>query len=108
MSAKGVDLSTASYYLLDGELHREDGPAVLSKNGDRYWYSRNRLHREGGPAVEFANGDKCWYYYEQKHRMDGPALELADGHKEWWIDGKRILCNSQREFERFVRLLPLA
>ena len=108
MNAKGVDLSTARYYLLDGELHREDGPAVLSKNGDRYWYSRNRLHREGGPAVEFANGDKCWYYYEQKHRMDGPALELADGHKEWWIDGKRILCNSQREFERFVRLLPLA
>jgi hypothetical protein len=37
---------------VDGELHREDGPAVVFANGERMWYKHGRLHREDGPAVE--------------------------------------------------------
>ena len=46
---------------LNGNLHREDGPAVELCDGSKYWYINNRLHREDGPAVEFANGIKGWY-----------------------------------------------
>ena len=44
-----------------GELHREDGPAVLCPNGDKEYWVNGKRHRKGGPAIEKANGDK--YYY---------------------------------------------
>jgi len=30
-------------------------------NGDRGWYLNGELHREDGPAVELANGVCEWY-----------------------------------------------
>lgn len=40
----------ATKWYLNGELHREDGPAVTTVEGD-CWYMRNGLiHREDGPA----------------------------------------------------------
>ncbi|NCP91294.1 MAG: hypothetical protein GW827_13910 [Flavobacteriales bacterium] len=30
-------------------------------NGDIYWYLNGQYHREDGPAIEFANGDIYWY-----------------------------------------------
>ena len=44
----------------NGLAHRDDGPAVISSNGDRFWYRHGVYHREDGPAVEWANGDKEW------------------------------------------------
>jgi hypothetical protein len=46
------------------------------------------------------------YYYlnNDLHRLDGPAIEYLDGTKDWWIEGKRIYCNSQKEFERYIKL----
>jgi len=32
-----------------------------SANGTKYWYKNGDLHREDGPAVECANGDRFWY-----------------------------------------------
>src|SRR6056300_228359 len=52
------------FYYSDREmtiLHREDGPAVVSADGDKEWYLNNKLHREDGPAIEYADGDKLWY-----------------------------------------------
>ena len=51
---------------LNGDLHREDGPAIESANGDKEWYLNGDLHREDGPAVEFANGTKEWYLNDEK------------------------------------------
>ena len=35
---------------------------TVSHNGDRYWQLPNgQLHRDDGPAVEWANGAKQWY-----------------------------------------------
>ena len=35
-------------------------------NGDKEWYLNGQLHREDGPAVEYANGDKYWYLNGQR------------------------------------------
>lgn len=53
-------------WLNNGELHREDGPAVRRKCGygsavAKYWYIKGRQHRTDGPAVEYPDGDKHWF-----------------------------------------------
>jgi hypothetical protein len=35
-------------------------------NGDKYWYLNGERHREGGPAIEGANGTKYWYLNSEK------------------------------------------
>jgi hypothetical protein len=30
-------------------------------NGSKYWCLNGQYHREDGPAIEWANGNKCWY-----------------------------------------------
>ena len=75
---------------LNGERHREDGPAIERANGTKYWYLNGKRHREDGPAVEFANGDKYWYLNGKYHREDGPAIECANGTKYWWLNGEYL------------------
>ena len=41
---------TVSKWYFMGRLHREDGPAVVYKDGSCYWYYNNNLHRDAGPA----------------------------------------------------------
>jgi hypothetical protein len=55
--------------------------------GDKYWYQNGELHREDGPAIEFANGTKYWFAHGKLHRVDGPAMEYADGEKSWYLNG---------------------
>ena len=37
----------------NGNLHREDGPAVEWKNGNKSWYINGLLHRRAGKRVQF-------------------------------------------------------
>ena len=74
-------------WFLNGELHREDGPAIEWSNGDKLWYLNDKLHREDGPAIERADGYKFWYLNDKRHREDGPAIEWASGAKEWYLNG---------------------
>ena len=71
----------------EGQLHREDGPAVERANGTKEWFKNGKLHREDGPAIEWDDGTKEWYKNGQLHRDDGPAVERANGTKEWWVNG---------------------
>jgi len=73
----------------DGELHREDGPAVEHADGGKSWYLNGKVHREDGPAIEGASGTKSWWLNDKLHREDGPAIERADGSKAWWLNGER-------------------
>ena len=73
------------YWFLNGEYHREDGPAIEFATGTKEWYLNGNLHREDGPAVECADGDKFWYLNGKLHRKDGPACEFANGTKEWYL-----------------------
>ena len=69
-----------------------------------YYYLNEKLHRIDGPAYERFNGTKFWYQNGLLHRINGPAEEYSNGKKYWWIEGKRIDCNSQEEFERYLKL----
>ena len=46
----------ASSYWLNGSLHRADGPALTTKEGDQHWYLNGRRHRADGPAIISRNG----------------------------------------------------
>jgi hypothetical protein len=59
-------------------------------NGNKYWLLNGKLHREDGPAIEYSNGDKCWYLNGQLHREDGPAVEYSDGSKDWYLNGEQL------------------
>ena len=53
----------------------------------RYYNSKGQLHREDGPAVVYSGGSCEWWQNGLRHRIDGSAVEWYDGHKEWWING---------------------
>jgi hypothetical protein len=58
--------------------------------GDRVWHLNGQLHREDGPAIEWTNGYRVWYLNDQLHRLDGPAREYPDGTCEWYINGQQV------------------
>ena len=40
--------------------------------GDKVWRLPNgELHRENGPAVEYANGDKYWFLNDRLYKIQG-------------------------------------
>lgn len=82
---------------VNGERHREKGPAVLNADGSCRWYIRGSLHRVDGPAVEASSGARAWYQAGELHREDGPAVEGADGTREWYDRAVQI---SEEEFNR--------
>jgi len=88
----------------DGEIHRIDGPACEAENGDQWWYQHGKCHREDGPAIiNYIINRKMWYYHGKLHRLDGPAIIWGD-RKIWCIKGKEIKASSQHEFERYLKL----
>jgi hypothetical protein len=93
---------------LNGQLHRLDGPAIEWADGDKEWYQYGLLHREGGPAIERVTGIKVWYHHGLTHRLDGPAVENYSGNNYgsnyWYYYDKNIVCQSQTEFEKILKL----
>ena len=72
----------SKFWCLNGQLHREDGPAVEGADA-KYWWLNGKLHREDGPAYESANGSKSWYLNdeevtEEEHkRMTSKVVEMT-------------------------------
>jgi len=85
------------YWYLNGELHREDGPAIEYADGSKFWYLNDKRHREDGPAIEWANGTKHWFLNGKYHREDGPAVERANGDKKWYLNGKKLSYSEWKE-----------
>jgi hypothetical protein len=71
------------------------------EDGDMFWYLNGQLHREDGPALEYANGTKSWLLKGKLHREDGPAIEWADGNKYWYLNDERL---TEEEFNK--RMAP--
>ena len=89
---------------LNGQLHREDGPAIECIDGTKSWWLNGELHREDGPAVERASGTKEWYLNGLWHREDGPAVELTNGDKYWCLNGRKI---SEEQFNKRTKTKEL-
>lgn len=81
-------------WMMNGIIHRKDGPAEECHDGFKCWYimgssyrsidpvkgerwyfpttDRTLKHREGSPAVILPGGTKKWYYFGILHRENGP------------------------------------
>lgn len=73
----------------EGRFHDRDELLILAninpridEDGSKKWYLNGERHREDGPAIEWASGSKKWYLNGELHREDGPTCEWADGSKE--------------------------
>jgi hypothetical protein len=77
---------------------------IIDENGDKEWFLNGQRHREDGPAVELSNGTKLWYLNGQRHRVDGPAVELPYGYK-YWNGTKYWYLNDQLVYSRDVNNL---
>jgi hypothetical protein len=77
---------------------------TINQYGTKQWFLNGQLHRVDGPAIEWSNGAKNWYLNGQLHRVDGPAVEHAVSIKFWYYRGTQIKCQSQTEFERYLKL----
>lgn len=57
-----VNDTIVSYYNADGELHREDGPAMISPEGTQWWMMNGKVHRVNGPAIIYQDGEYEFVY----------------------------------------------
>lgn len=105
---KHVDHNGVEQWILNGRLHRTDGPAVTRPSGTTEWWENGQRHREGGPAILNADGTEDWWINGKRHRDNGPAIIHKSGNKiigmEWWrngllhrIDGPAYICFSRGE-----------
>jgi hypothetical protein len=76
-------------WILDGQLHRTDGPAFISRTGYQAWWVNGERHRTDGPAIIDDNHQE-WWVDGKCHRTDGPAIIWKDGDQSWYINGKKI------------------
>lgn len=88
VNGPAVESSSYSSWYLNGKLHRENGPAIILKNGGEFWWFNGKRHRIGAPAIENVSGYKAWYIHDALHREDGPAVEHPNGDREWWLHGE--------------------
>jgi hypothetical protein len=63
------------------------------RDGRKEWLVKGELHREDGPAIEYFDGSRQWWVNGKCHRLDGPACEWMDGEKQWYIDDKEYTKN---------------
>ncbi len=83
-----IKLPDRTEYRLNGDLHREDGPAVEYINGDVLYYMNGKRHRLGNPAIERTSGYKAYFMNGELHREDGPAVEYSNGYKYYCVNGE--------------------
>ena len=83
---------------------KEKSVCEIDYGGNKYWRLNGLLHREEDlPAVEHNTGTKIWCINNNLHRENGPAVEYFDGGKEWYLNGKKIDCKTQEEFEYYMK-----
>src|ERR1700680_3276797 len=71
--------------------------------GNTHWYNLNgNYHRDNGPAIICANGTKIWCHHGLPHRIDGPALESHTGSHRWFYKGKELYVSTLEEFQKYI------
>jgi hypothetical protein len=63
---------------------------TINKYGTQRWWLNGNLHREDGPAIIRPDGSEWWYLNGKLHREDGPTIIHPDGTEYWWANGKHI------------------
>jgi hypothetical protein len=81
---------TIRYRNADGERHNPYGPAVVWKDGHKFYYINGKLHNPNGPAIVWPDGGQEYWINDQPHNPHGPAIIWANGYKAYWIKGKKL------------------
>jgi hypothetical protein len=84
---KNTIIEDIKIYNKDGQLHCDNGPAIIFANGNKHWYKNGLLHREDGPAMEELY-KHCWYINGKLHRKNNPAIIFCSGVEHWYLDGQ--------------------
>lgn len=66
-------------------------------NGAQFWYLNGEHHREDGPAIFYPDGSQDWLLNGELHREDGPAVIYPDGYRRWFLNGKFIKDNEDEK-----------
>lgn len=74
----------------------------IDSNGIETWKRNGQLHREDGPAMVEPNGALHWFYRHERHRTDGPAMIRADGREFWFVYGIHV--NSFKKFQKLANV----
>ena len=45
----------------NGQLHRDNGPAVIYPDGTQLWYRNGKRHRDDGPSAVYPDGTQYWH-----------------------------------------------
>jgi len=82
-----IDRHGTKRWYLNGELHREDGPAIEYPDEVTEWLINGKHHRLDGAAIIWGDGSKEWLTYGYRHRLDGPAIIRWDKTTKWYMNG---------------------
>lgn len=101
-----IKFDGCTFHYREGELHRDDGPAVEENNGNTKWFRNGLQHRDDGPAILYPEYKEAWLIMGHYHRIAGPAIKYADGREEWYSygqldrkDGPAVTCaNGKKEW----------
>ena len=64
------------FYYVNGQPHREDGPAFEYIDGEKHWGINGNYHRLDGPAVEFNNGGKHYYINHKNYSENDYNIQI--------------------------------
>ena len=88
--------------LTEEEFEEEQYPILkqpqIDEFGTEIWRDFDgQYHRDNDlPAMIYKNGNKYWFKHGKLHNLNGPATEEIDGEKEYWIEGIKL---TEEEFE---------
>jgi hypothetical protein len=58
----------------------------VDQHGAKTWVVNGQFHRLDGPAVKFPNGTKQWWVDGKCHRLDGPAI-TSKNYYAYYVHG---------------------
>lgn len=50
---------------VNGEVHNENGPAIIGGSGEEHWLQNGVWHRLDGPAQIFPSGEKHYFIFDE-------------------------------------------
>lgn len=65
-----------------------------------YWYYDGELHREDGPAIDWSDGSQFWFKHGKLHRLEGPAVISSIHGTGWYIEGIKY---TQEDFKKYLK-----
>jgi hypothetical protein len=72
---------------------------VVDEFGNKFWHINGECHREDGPAVEYANGDIDWYLngdcYDTFDKYVTAAKWTGEQIVEWKLTNEHTYTNSR-------------